>query len=85
VEIHCSNGLGTLLFATGTANRVLSLACWCPGDPQICPVAVTLLIKPGEYAVTSDGRLTVGSPEPGLLHDRLELLSPLVVTRAYDA
>jgi len=53
-----------------------------PGHRMLCCVSVTLAIQAGEYTlVPQTGGLTGGSPEPGLLHDRLESLPPLVVTR----
>jgi len=37
---------------------------------------------PGEYTlVPQSGGLTGNSPDPGLLHDRLESLPPVLVTR----
>ena len=53
-----------------------------PGGRLLCAVAVTLAVQPGEYTLLPQtGGLTGGSPEPGLLHDRLESLPPVVVTR----
>jgi lipopolysaccharide transport system ATP-binding protein len=85
VGIHFYDRRGILVFATGTANRRLALPHLGPGDRLICSVAVTLAIQPGEYTlVPQTGGLTGGSPEPGLLHDRLENLPPVVVAhRAY--
>ena len=48
---------------------------------QLCAVTVTLAIQPGEYTLLPQtGGLTNGSPEPGVLHDRLQSLPPIVVT-----
>ena len=82
VGIHFYDRRGILVFAMGTANRCLMLPSLGPGDRLICSVSVTLAIQPGEYTlVPQTGGLTGGSPEPGLLHDRLETLPPVVVTR----
>jgi lipopolysaccharide transport system ATP-binding protein len=81
VGIHFYDRRGILVFATGTANRLLTLPPMEPGDRLICSVSVTLAIQPGEYTlVPQTGGLTGGSPEPGLLHDRLESLPPVAVT-----
>jgi hypothetical protein len=49
----------------------------------VCALAIRLALLPGEYTlVPQSGGLTGGSPEPGLLHDRLESVPPVVVTRA---
>jgi len=82
VGIHFYDRRGILVYATGTANRGLVLPPLRPGHRMLCCVSVTLAIQAGEYTlVPQTGGLTGGSPEPGLLHDRLESLPPLVVTR----
>jgi ABC-type polysaccharide/polyol phosphate transport system ATPase subunit len=82
VGIHFYDRRGILVFATGTANRGLVLPRLEPGRRMLCSVSVTLAVQAGEYTlVPQTGGLTGGSPEPGLLHDRLESLPPVVVTR----
>jgi hypothetical protein len=54
-----------------------------PDDRVICAMAVRLALQPGEYTLMpQSGGLTGNRPEPGLLHDRLESLPPVAVTRA---
>jgi lipopolysaccharide transport system ATP-binding protein len=82
VGIHFYDRRGILVYATGAANRGFALPPLEPGRRLLCCVSVTLAIQAGEYTlVPQTGGLTGGSPEPGLLHDRLESLPPLVVTR----
>ena len=82
VGIHFYDRRGILVFALGTANRGLKLPRLDPGARLLCAVSVTLAVQPGEYTLLPQtGGLTGGSPEPGLLHDRLESLPPVVVTR----
>jgi homopolymeric O-antigen transport system ATP-binding protein len=82
VGIHFYDRRGILAFGVGTANRGVVLPPLAPGDRVICALAVRLTLQPGEYTlVPQSGGLTDGSPEPGLLHDRLESLPPIVVTR----
>jgi ABC-type polysaccharide/polyol phosphate transport system ATPase subunit len=82
VGIHFYDRRGILVYATGTASRGLALPTLQPGQRVLCCVSVTLSIQAGEYTlVPQTGGLTGGSPEPGLLHDRLESLPPIVVTR----
>jgi len=81
VGIHFYDRRGILVFALGTANRRLTLPRLDPGARLLCAVSVTLAVQPGEYTLLPQtGGLTGGSPEPGLLHDRLESLPPVVVT-----
>ena len=74
---------GILAFGVGTTNRGVVLPALAPGDRIVCTLAVRLALQPGEYTlVPQSGGLTGNSPDPGLLHDRLESLAPVVVTRA---
>ena len=83
VGIHFYDRRGILVFGVGTTNRGVVFPSLAPGDRVVCALAVRLALHPGEYTlVPQSGGLTDGSPEPGLLHDRLELLPPVVVTRA---
>ncbi len=86
VGIHFYDRRGILVFAVGTANRALTLPRLNPRGRLICAVSVTMGVHPGEYTLLPQtGGLTGGSPEPGLLHDRLESLPPVVVTRRHFA
>ncbi len=81
VGIHFYDRRGILVFAIGTANLGLALPPLDAGERVVCAVDVTLSLQPGEYTLLPQtGGLTGGSPEPGLLHDRLEGLPPVVVT-----
>jgi ABC-type polysaccharide/polyol phosphate transport system ATPase subunit len=82
IGIHFYDRRGILVFAVGTANRRVAFPALGPGDRVVCALAVRLALQPGEYTlVPQSGGLTGGSPDPGLLHDRLEALPPVVVTR----
>ena len=81
VGIHFYDRRGILVFAIGTANLGLPLPRLAPGQRVVVAIDVTLALQPGEYTLLPQtGGLTGGSPEPGLLHDRLEGLPPVVVT-----
>jgi lipopolysaccharide transport system ATP-binding protein len=83
VGIHFYDRRGILVYATGSINAGITLPPLQPGDRILCAVTVTLAVQPGEYTLLpQSGGLTNGSPEPGLLHDRLEGLPPIVVTGA---
>jgi hypothetical protein len=82
VGIHFYDRRGILVFAVGTANRGVVFPSLSPGDRIVCALGVRLALGPGAYTVVpQSGGLTAGAPEPGLLHDRLENLPPVVVTR----
>ncbi|HEY3188365.1 MAG TPA: Wzt carbohydrate-binding domain-containing protein, partial [Solirubrobacteraceae bacterium] len=82
VGIHFYDRRGILAFGVGTANRGIVFPALAAGDRLLCALSVRLTLQPGEYTLLpQSGGLTGGSPEPGLLHDRLEGLPPIVVTR----
>jgi hypothetical protein len=82
VGIHFYDRRGILVFAVGTANRGVALPELAPGDRVVCALAIRIDLHPGEYTlVPQSGGLTGHSPDPGILHDRLESLPPIVVTR----
>src|SRR5262249_25137841 len=80
IGIHFYDRRGILAFGVGTANRRVSFPALGPGNRIVCALAVHLPLQPGEYTVVpQSGGLTGNSPDPGLLHDRLESLPPIVV------
>jgi ABC-type polysaccharide/polyol phosphate transport system ATPase subunit len=82
VGIHFYDRRGILVFGVGTINRGFVFPSLTPGERIVCALAVRLALQPGEYTlVPQSGGLTGNSPEPGLLHDRLEALPPVIVTR----
>ena len=82
--IHFYDRRGILVYATGTASRGLVLPALRRRQRLLRCVSVTLTIQAGEYTlVPKTGDLAEGSPEPGLLHDRLELRPPIVGTRRH--
>lgn len=83
VGIHFYDRRGILAFAVGNANRAVALPRLGPGERLLCTVSVILNLAPGEYTLLPQvGGLTGEVPEVGVLHDRLESLPPVVVTRA---
>jgi lipopolysaccharide transport system ATP-binding protein len=83
VGIHFYDRRGILVFAVGTANRGVSLPPLTAGERVVCALTIRLTLFPGEYTlIPQSGGLTGNSPEPGLLHDRLESLPPVVVRRS---
>jgi ABC-type polysaccharide/polyol phosphate transport system ATPase subunit len=84
--IHFYDRRGILVFAIGNANRGVKLPPLRPGDRLLAATEVTLRIQPGEYTLLpQSGGLSGGLPDPGILHDRLESLPPVVVTPAAAA
>jgi hypothetical protein len=82
VGIHFYDRRGVLVFAVGNANRGLALPSLAAGERVLCAVSVTLDVQPGQYTLLPQvGGLTGEIPDPGVLHDRLESLPPIVVTR----
>jgi ABC-type polysaccharide/polyol phosphate transport system ATPase subunit len=84
--IHFYDRRGILAFGVGTTNRGVFFPPLAAGERIICALTVRLALHPGEYTlVPQSGGLTGGSPDPGLLHDRLESLPPVVVTEVAGA
>jgi lipopolysaccharide transport system ATP-binding protein len=82
VGIHFYDRRGILAFGVGTTNRGISFPALAPGSCIVCALAVRVALQPGEYTlVPQSGGLTGNNPDPGLLHDRLESLPPVLVTR----
>ena len=82
VGIHLYDRRGILAFGIGTANVGISFPTLSPGDRIVCALAVRVALEQGEYTlVPQSGGLTDDSPDPGVLHDRLDRLPPIVVTR----
>jgi hypothetical protein len=76
-------GGGSWPLRWGNANRAIRLPRLDPGGHLLCAVSVTLSLAPGEYTLLPQvGGLTGEVPAVGMLHDRLESLPPVVVTRA---
>ena len=74
---------GILVLGVGTINRGFVCPSLTPDERIVCALAVRPALQPGEYTlVPRSGRLMANSPDPGLLHDRLEALPPVIVTRA---
>jgi ABC-type polysaccharide/polyol phosphate transport system ATPase subunit len=81
VGIHFYDRRGILVYAVGSINAGITLPPLQAGDRILCAVTVTMAVQPGAYTVLAQtGGLTNGHPEPGLLHDRLESLPPVIVT-----
>jgi lipopolysaccharide transport system ATP-binding protein len=80
--IHLYDRRGILAFGTGSTNRGIVFPALAPGDRIACAMTVRVALQPGEYTVIpQSGGLTGDSPDPGILHDRLESLPPILVTR----
>jgi hypothetical protein len=82
VGIHFYDRRGILVFAVGTANRDVTFPVLAPGARVVCALTIRLDLHPGEYTLLpQSGGLTNQDPDPGILHDRLESLPPVIVTR----
>jgi ABC-type polysaccharide/polyol phosphate transport system ATPase subunit len=80
VGIHFYDRRGILVYAIGSVNAGITLPPLTAGERILCAITVTMAVQPGEYTLLAQtGGLTDGRPEPGLLHDRLQGLSPVVV------
>lgn len=78
--IHLFDRLGNLVFAAGTRQLRYRLCDLKPGDELVVRIDMTFTVQPGEYT------FNVGASEPsddgpniGYLHDRHEMLGPVLV------
>jgi homopolymeric O-antigen transport system ATP-binding protein len=82
VAIHFHDRRGILVFAVCAADRDVELPSLEAGEQLVCVISVVLAIQPGEYTVLPQaGGRTGEMAGRGILHDRLESLPPVVVTR----
>lgn len=79
--IHIYDRLGNLVFAAGTRQHRMRLPDLKRGDELVVKLSVTFSVQPGEYT------FSLGASEPsdqgpnvGYIHDRVEMLGPVVVT-----
>jgi lipopolysaccharide transport system ATP-binding protein len=80
IGIHFYDRRGILVYAVGSINAGVTLPPLRAGDRILCAVTVTMALQAGEYTLLAQsGGLTNGHPEPGLLHDRLQGLPPIIV------
>jgi len=81
VGIHLYDRLGNLVFATGTRQLRKRLPNLTPGQELIIKITVTLSVQPGEYTFSlGAGEPSEEGPNIGYVHDRHEMLGPIVVT-----
>lgn len=79
--IHLYDRFGNLIFAAGTPQLKKKLPKMNPGQQIVVSFEITFNVQPGEYT------FTLGASEPsqegpniGYIHDRREMLGPIVVT-----
>jgi lipopolysaccharide transport system ATP-binding protein len=80
--LHLFDRLGNLVFAAGTRQQSRRLPDLSAGDELVVSLELQLAVQPGEY-VFSLGASEPSSgqgPHVGYIHDRHELLGPIVVT-----
>jgi ABC-type polysaccharide/polyol phosphate transport system ATPase subunit len=81
IGIHFYDRRGILVYALGTINAGVTFPPLQTGDRLLCAITVAMAVQPGEYTLLAQtGGLTNGHPEPGLLHDRVQGLPPVIVT-----
>lgn len=80
--IHLFDRLGNLVFASGTRQMRKRLQDMYAGDEIMVRLELKFNVQPGEYTFSlgSSEPLPEENPNIGLIHDRHELLGPLVVT-----
>jgi len=80
--IHLYDRLGNLVFAGGAKQSGHRLPDMSPGQELVVVLTVQFNVQPGEYTFSLGAAepSAVGGPNAGFLHDRHELLGPIVVT-----
>ncbi|MGA2937027.1 MAG: ABC transporter ATP-binding protein [Syntrophobacteraceae bacterium] len=84
--IHLYDRLGNLVFAGGARQSGHRLPDLSPGQELVVVLTVQFNVQPGEYTFSLGAAepSAVGGPNAGFLHDRHELLGPIVVTADPD-
>lgn len=81
IGIHFYDRRGILVYAVGSINAGIVFPPLRAGERILCTITVNMAVQPGEYTLLPQtGGLTNGHPEPGMLHDRLQSLPPIIVT-----
>lgn len=79
--IHIFDRLGNLVFAAGTRQHKIRLPDLKPGAELVVRLSVTFSVQPGEYTFSLGASEPSGDgPDVGFIHDRVEMLGPIVVT-----
>jgi len=80
--IHLFDRLGNVVFATGTRQLRKTLPDLHAGDEIIVKIKLKFNVQPGEYTFSlgASEALPEESPNVALIHDRHNLLGPIVVT-----
>lgn len=83
--IHLYDRLGNLVFAGGARQLRKRLPDLVPGQELVVKMEVTFSVQPGEYTFSLGiGEPSESGPNIGYLHDRHEMLGPVVVTADPD-
>ncbi len=78
--IHLYDRLGNLVFAAGSRQWRHPLPSLAPGQELIVRIDLTLTVQPGEYPFSlGTAEPAAEGPDVGYVHDRREMLGPIVV------
>lgn len=78
--IHIYDRLGNLVFASGCRQLKCRLPDMLAGQELIVKMTVTFNVQPGEYIFSlKTSEPTVEGPNGGYIHDRHEMLGPVIV------
>ena len=80
--IHLFDRLGNTVFAAGTRQLRQRLADLCAGEELIVRMELHMNVQPGEYTFSlgASEASSDSNPNIGYLHDRHDMLGPIVVT-----
>lgn len=79
--IHIYDRLGNLVFASGCRQLKCRLPDMLTGQELIVKMEVTFNVQPGEYIFSlKTSEPTSEGPNGGYIHDRHEMLGPIIVT-----
>jgi len=79
--IHLYDRIGNLVFAAGTHQLGYRLPNLAPGHELVVKIDVVFNVQPGEYTFSlGAGEPSEEGPNIGYLHDRHEMLGPIVVS-----
>jgi ABC-type polysaccharide/polyol phosphate transport system ATPase subunit len=82
VGIDIYDRFGNLVFASGAANLRRPLPDLSKGDQMVIRIDLTMNVQPGEYsfALAAAEPSADQGPDVGYIHDRHEMLGPILVT-----
>jgi len=83
--IQVCDRMGNIVFSAGTRQLGQKLPDLKPGQELVVRIELTFSVQPGEYTFSlGTAEPSSEGPNVGYIHDRLDMLGPIVVSASFD-